>query len=157
MQERMLTHQLTQEEIDCLLTAAQTGVLSTLDPDGAPYTIPVHFATVDGAIYFHCRTKGRKTDNLLADPRVCFTVYDMRGLILPDEPRPCGVNTAYQSVVIQGQAALVEEQTEKLAALHAIVAKYTPQFAGKELPQTAVNATAVVKITPTRTTGKYYK
>ena len=157
MQERMEKHQLTQEEIECLLTAAQTGVLSTLDPDGAPYAIPVHFAAVDGAVYFHCRTKGRKTDNLLADPRVCFTVYDMRGLILPDEPRPCGVNTAYQSVVIRGRAALVEAADEKLAALNAIVAKYTPQFIGKELPQTAVNATAVVKITPSRTTGKFYK
>lgn len=157
MQTRSLTHQLTQEEIECLLTQAQTGVLSTIDPDGAPYGVPLHFVLLDGALYFHCRTEGEKTDNLIARPQVCFTVYEMHNLILPDEPRPCGVNTHYDSVIVRGQAALVEDQTEKLAALHAIVAKYTPQFADKELPQTAVDATAVVKITPIRTTGKYYK
>lgn len=157
MQERMLKHQLTQEQIEALLAKAPVGVLATIGPDDTPYGVPLHFVLLDGAVYFHCRTQGEKTDNLLARPQVCFTVYDMHGLLLPNEPRPCGVNTAYDSVVLRGQAALVQDGAEKLAALRAIVAKYTPQFADKELPESSVNATAVVKITPTRTTGKFYK
>ena len=53
MQYRMKTHQLPQSEVHALLNRSLTGSLSTIDSDGAPYSVPIHFVFLDGAIYFH--------------------------------------------------------------------------------------------------------
>lgn len=157
MQYRMKTHQLPQSEVHALLDKALTGTLSTINPDGAPYSVPVHFVFLDGVICFHGLPAGQKLDNLKTDPRVCFTVYEMRELLLDPDGKPCDTNTAYVSVVIQGKAKLLDMQEEKQRVLSAIVAKYTPQLAGRELPSNMVNGTAVVQIRIEKMTGKYYQ
>ena len=65
-------------------------------------------------------------------------------------------NTQYESVILAGQASVVEDPGEKAAALALIVQKYTPQLAGRPLPEGMVAGTAVVKIQPQSLTGKYY-
>jgi nitroimidazol reductase NimA-like FMN-containing flavoprotein (pyridoxamine 5'-phosphate oxidase superfamily) len=112
---------------------------------------------LDGAIYFHCLPAGQKLDNLKTDPRVCFTVYEMRELLLDPDEKPCDTNTVYVSAVIQGMAKLLDMQEEKQRVLSAIAAKYTPQLAGRELPSNMVKGTAVVKISIEKMTGKYYQ
>lgn len=157
MQYRMKTHQLPQSEVHALLDRSLTGTLSTIAPDGAPYSVPVHFVFLDSAIYFHGLPAGQKLDNLKTDPRVCFTVYEMRGLLLDPDEKPCDTNTAYVSAVVQGTAKLLDIRVEKQRVLSAIVAKYTPQLAGRELPSNMVKGTAVVQISIEKMTGKYYQ
>ncbi|MBO5093852.1 MAG: pyridoxamine 5'-phosphate oxidase family protein [Lachnospiraceae bacterium] len=157
MQYRMKTHQLPQSEVHALLGRGLTGTLSTVDPDGAPYSVPVHFVFLDGAIYFHGLPAGQKLANLKTDPRVCFTVYEMRGLLLDPNEKPCDTNTVYVSVVIQGTAKLLDRQEERQRVLSALVTKYTPQLAGRELPSNMVKGTAVVQIAIEKMTGKYYQ
>lgn len=157
MQYRMRTHQLPQDEMNALLEKSLTGTLSTVDSDGAPYSVPIHFVFLDGAIYFHGLPVGQKLGNLKTDPRVCFTVYEMTGLLLDPEEKPCDTNTAYTSVVIRGTAKPVEEIEEKLRILSAIVQKYTPHLTGKEIPANMLKGTAVVKISIADITGKYYQ
>ena len=99
MQYRMKTHQLPQSEVHALLNRSLTGSLSTIDSDGAPYSVPIHFVFLDGAIYFHGLPAGQKLDNLKADPRVCFSVYEMRAFLLDPDGKPCDTNTAYVSSV----------------------------------------------------------
>ena len=88
MQYRMKTHQLPQSEVHALLNRSLTGSLSTIDSDGAPYSVPIHFVFLDGAIYFHGLPAGQKLDNLKADPRVCFSVYEMRAFCLTPMESP---------------------------------------------------------------------
>lgn len=156
-QYRMKTHQLPESEVHALLDRSLTGPISTIDPDGTPYSVPVHFVFLDGAIYFHCLPAGQKLDNLKTDSRVCFTVYEMRELLLDPDEKPCDTNTVYVSAVIQGMAKLLDMQEEKQRVLSAIAAKYTPQLAGRELPSNMVKGTAVVKISIEKMTGKYYQ
>ena len=59
-------------------------------------------------------------------------------------------------MILAGQASVVEDPGEKAAALALIVQKYTPQLAGRPLPEGMVAGTAVVKIQPQSLTGKYY-
>lgn len=157
MQYRMKTHLLPQSKVHALLGRSLTGTLSTVDPGGAPYSVPVHFVFLDGAIYFHGLPAGQKLANLKADPRVCFTVHKMRGLLVAHDEKPCDTNTAYVSVVAQGTAKLLDKQEEKQRALSAIVRKYAPQLAGRELPSGMVKGTAVVQIAIEKMTGKYYQ
>ncbi len=72
MQKRMKDHQLSEEEVTYLLENAGSGVLSTLDADGSPYCVPVHFVYLNKELYIHGLTAGEKTENIRRDSRVCF-------------------------------------------------------------------------------------
>ena len=156
MQYRMKTHQLSQNEIDTLMEKGMTGTLATVDPTGAPYCVPVHFVFLNGAVYFHGLPAGQKLDNLKANSCVCFTVYEMKGLLFDPNEKPCDTNTSYVSAVIRGSALMLEETAEKRKVLSAVVKKYTPRLSEKELPENMVKNTAVVKITIEKITGKYF-
>ena len=154
MQARMKEHPLTAEQMDSLLDAAQVGHLATLGENGFPYVTPVHFVRMNGRVYFHGLAAGQKLKILRADARVCFEVEGPHQYIQADTP--CDTNTAYESVVITGHAAVVEDPAVKTAALDAIVAKYTPQHAGAEYPPNMLKMTAVVEIAISEITGKFY-
>lgn len=156
MQHRMKTHPLTKEQIDSLLLKKETGSLATVNEDGSPYIIPIHFLYHKGAIYFHGLPKGQKLDNIKLNPRVSMNVYEMEGLLLDPDGKPCDTNTKYQSVIISGNAALLEELEGKREILSGIVKKYTPQLSDRPLPDNMVKGTAVIKIDITTITGKYY-
>ena len=117
MQLRMKEHPLTAEQIDSLLDAVQVGHLATLGENGFPYVTPVHFVRMNGRIYFHGLAAGLKLKNLRADSRVCFEVEGQHSFIQADIP--CDTNTAYQSVIITGNATVVEDRDVKIAALDA--------------------------------------
>ena len=154
MQARMKEHPLTAEQIDSLLDAVQVGHLATLGENGFPYVTPVHFVRMNGRVYFHGLAAGQKLKNLRADSKVCFEVEGPHQFIQADTP--CDTNTAYESVIITGHAAVVEDPAVKIAALDAVVAKYTPQHAGAVYPANMLKMTAVVEITISEITGKYY-
>ena len=154
MQARMKEHPLNAEQINSLLDAVEVGHLATLGENGFPYVTPVHFVRMNGRVYFHGLAAGQKLINLRADSRVCFEVTGPHQFIQADTP--CDTNTAYQSVIITGHAAVVEDPAVKTAALDAVVGKYTPQHAGAAYPPNMLKMTAVVEITISEITGKYY-
>lgn len=156
MQHRMKTHQLTDRGAERLLLDCLTGTLATVNPDGTPYNVPVHYVFCHDVIYVHGLPAGQKIENLKRNPNVCFNVYEMRGLLIDGEEKPCDTNTAYASVVIQGTAQLVEDMNEKKAALSAVIQKYTPHLGEKEIPSNMLKGTAVIKVSVCEMTGKYY-
>lgn len=156
MQNRMKKYPLDETKIDALLERTHCGTLSTLNADGSPYTIPVHFVYTNGAIYIHCLPKGTKTDNILRDARVSFCAYETQGYEKDPDGAPCDTNTRYESVIIAGTAEIVGELDEKRSILKAVVQKYTPELTGRELPEKMVRGTGVIQITPVEITGKYY-
>lgn len=157
MQNRMKTHQLSEEQIHQLLGCSQTGSLATLNSDGTPYIIPIHFVYYKNAIFAHGLPKGKKIDNISNDARVGFCVYEMEKLLLDPNGNPCHTNTQYESVIISGIAKLVDNIEEKNSVLKEIVKKYTPHLVNCELPNNMVKGTAVIRIDLTEITGKYYK
>ncbi len=155
MQDRMKKHQLNDGQITDLLKKASVGTIATIDENGYPYAVPVHFIYNDDMIYFHGLPKGKKINNIMANNKICFQIYDMKGLILDDAP--CDVNTEYESVVIMGMAAIVKDQKLKATVLSEIVGKYTSHLKETKLPDNMIKSTAVVEITIKECTGKYYK
>lgn len=155
MQNRMKSHQLTDAQIDALLERTATGCIATVAADGTPYVVPVHFFWDGTEILIHGLPTGEKISNLKANPQICFTAYEMTGLLLDANEKPCGTNTQYESVVIKGTAELLSDYDAKVHALAKIVGKYTPQLSSRKLPQNMVKGTAVIRIVPTEITGKY--
>lgn len=154
MQARMKKYPLTQEQSAALLLRESVGRLGTIGEGGYPYIVPVHYVYLDGCIYVHGLMAGMKVDNIRRDPRVSFEVDSLLSLVHAD--LPCDTNTGYESVIIRGKAAFVEDTEKKTAVLDAIVMKYTPRHAGKAFPETVLRKTAVIGISVDLLTGKYY-
>lgn len=157
MQYRMKKFQLTSEQIDALLHHTETGSFATINEDGYPYSVGMHFIYSNNKIYLHGLPKGQKIDNIKRNSKVCFEVNELIGLLIESDDNPCDTNAEYNSVVIIGDASLVEDLNCKREVLNKIVEKYTPQFAGKELPDNMIKGTAVIEIDIVECTGKYYK
>ncbi len=150
----MKEHPLSTEEIEKLLANNKVGHLATNNPDGFPYLVPVHFFYTDKVIYIHGLNRGQKLDNINNNSKVCFETADMEGLILDD--KACDVNTKYKSIVAFGNAEIIEDEQEKIAALNGVVGKYTPQLSGQTYPPEMLIATGIIKITIKEITGKFY-
>lgn len=153
MQHRMKEGAMTTAEMEALLREAPVGRISTLGEDGYPYTVAVHFVYLDGKIYFHGLNAGQKLENVARCPRVCFETDVLDGVLAEDLQTPCSADSAYRSVVITGDAALVADM-EKGRPLAALVEKYTPRWAHLEMPAARVRGTAVAAVTPRSMTGK---
>lgn len=155
MQYRMKKHQLNEEQITEILVNAPVGNLATINENGYPYAVPVHFIYDDGKIYIHGLPKGQKISNISTNEKVCFEAYFMKGIILNEAP--CDVNTEYESVVIMGKAAIVKDDDLKETVLNKIVEKYTPHLSGIKFPEHTMRGTSVIEVIIEECTGKYYK
>ncbi len=149
----MKKFQLTLEQIDELLHRADTGRFATINENGYPYVVAMHFVYYNNKIYMH----GQKIDNINRNPKVCFEVDELFGLLTDNIENACDTEAEYNSVVILGNASLLEDLDYKHEVLNKLVEKYTPQFAGKELPDKMIKGTAVIELDMVECTGKYHK
>ena len=136
-----------------LLERGEYGILSTTGKDNRPYGIPVNYVIMEDAIFFHCATEGRKLENITANRGVSFCVVG-RTELLPEK-----FSTRYESMVVSGEAGVVERQELKEKALNALVAKYAPgnMAAGKAYIDKLMDKTAVVCISIDHLIGKARK
>ncbi len=107
-------------------------------------------------LYLHSADQGRAPDNVRRNSRVCFTATQM-GRFLPGmRARDFGVE--YASVVVFGEARLLEDQQEMIEALQMIMDKYAPHLkAGVDYPPITpaeLRGTAVCKIAILGWSGK---
>src|SRR5215813_4749783 len=92
--------------------------------DGQTYVIPTMYARVGDAIYFHGSAASRMLRSVASGLNVCVTVTLADGLVLARSVFNHSMN--YRSVVALGNAAIVNEEKEKLAALRAFTEKILP-------------------------------
>ena len=86
--------------------------------DGQPYVIPTSFGRDGDVLYIHGSAASRMLRNLDQGIPVCITVTLLDGLVLARSIFNHSMN--YRSVVILGTATLVDDATEKIAALRAL-------------------------------------
>ncbi len=75
-------------------------VLTTLDAEGFPHSVPLGYFVFEGRIYMGCKRDTHKVRNLLREPRVSLYVDNGRG----EKP--------HTVVTIQGEARLLESGEE---------------------------------------------
>ena len=85
--------------------------------DGQPFVIPTGYARVEDQLYIHGSQVSRMLRTLAGGIDVCVTVTLVDGLVLARSAFHRSIN--YRSVVIFGNATLVEDKAAKLAALFA--------------------------------------
>lgn len=92
--------------------------------DGQPYVIPTGFGRVDDTLYIHGSAASRMLRTLSGGVPVCVTVTLVDGIVMARSGFHSSMN--YRSVVIFGNAKLVEAREEKLAALAAFSEQVMP-------------------------------
>ncbi len=137
-----------------------TGRISSIDEHGFPQIIPMNFVFLNDSVYMHSHIRGEKIENIKRNSKVGFEV-DRNLEFLPSyfsDPEDASLaDTLYISVVIKGEALLVENNEEKVLALNGLMKKYQPEGRYKPMDKDmdVLDATAVIKIIPKEMNGKY--
>lgn len=141
------------EETERLLAEAEYGILSTVGEDGVPYGVPVSFvySKEKSSVYIHGACAGRKINNIRYEPRVSFAVV---GKTQPVYDK--NFSTYFESAVISGTAAKVENKEEKEQILSDLCKKYLPNYMEKaaEAIEKSIRGTCVYKISVHEIKGK---
>ena len=150
------------------------GRIASIDINGYPQVIPMNFVFVQAedphtnsqsiiksdAVYMHSHPFGEKLDNIKRNEKVGFEV-DQHICFLPSyyfHPSDASqADTLYISVVIKGNASIVEDNKEKASALNALMKKYQKEGRYQTLHpyMSSVNEVTVIKIVPKEMHGKY--
>ena len=136
-----------------LIDRCTHGVMALSTGEPLPYCLPLSFVRIGEDLLFHCAREGRKVDLLRRSPQVCVTfVGDDR----PAFVAPAMYTTYYQSVIVTGTAAEVEDPSEKSAALRALCQKVTPDHMDgfETAVEQSLAVTAVWKVHMEEITGK---
>ena len=150
----------SKDKIIKFLSEESTGRISSIDKEGFPQIIPMNFVFLDNSVYMHSHIRGEKIENIKRNSKVGFEV-DRNLEFLPSyfsDPDDASLaDTLYISVVIKGEATLVENKKEKVLALNGLMKKYQPE--GRYIPMRedmdVLDATAVIKVIPKEMNGKY--
>ncbi len=93
--------------------------------ENQPFVIPTAYARMDNHLIIHGATVSRMIQALENGCEVCITVTLLDGLVLGRSAFHHSMN--YRSVVIFGTAQLINNDAEKMAALHALTNHIVPQ------------------------------
>jgi uncharacterized protein len=155
------------------LNEERVGRVASIDEQGYPQIIPMNFVYVKydlidtqsdnkniGAIYMHSHPIGEKIENIKRNSRVGFEV-DSYVCFLPSyyfHPTDASqADTLYISVVIKGNATIVQDPDEKANALNALMKKYQNEGGYESLSSNmgSVREVTVLKVVPDQIRGKY--
>ena len=112
---------LSQKEVEDILHKGTSGVLALLGDNDYPYAVPISYVYDDGKIYFHSAKSGHKIDAIQRTEKASFCVID-EDLVVPEE-----YTTYFRSVIAFGRIRIVEDDSEKRAAIEKLAIKYAPE------------------------------
>ena len=147
----MVKHWLSQEDSIKYLSKAFYGHLATTN-DHQPYIVPVNFVYYQNHIYIHSSLNGQKLENIKNNSRVCFEVSHFTKL-LPGN-KPCQFGVCYWSVLVFGQAKILDNMNLKTNALHLLIKKYCQNEYFSPLAPENIQQVAIIDINIDRISGK---
>jgi nitroimidazol reductase NimA-like FMN-containing flavoprotein (pyridoxamine 5'-phosphate oxidase superfamily) len=166
----------SEHRIIDFLNSQPVGRICSIDINGFPQVIPMNFVFVKAqhemkmnkhsaptnsdAIYMHSHPFGEKIENIKRNSKVGFEV-DQHVCFLPSyyfHPTDASqADTLYISVVIKGNAFMIDNPIEKAFALNMLMRKYQIEGIYEPLNQSmrSVRAVSVIKVVPQEIRGKY--
>lgn len=138
-----MPRKLTDGEIEALLDSRPGwAMLSTIDSDGFPHTVPLGYFRLGRDIVMGVRDSTRKVANIEADPKVSVMLED--GSTMAD----------IRGVLFQGRAQIVREPDDRLElAREGARARGVPE---SEWPTEARSGVVYIRVTPVRTVSWDY-
>jgi len=142
-----------QGTIKALLDQSHVGRVATINRKGYPVIKPVNYVYWDGKIYFHSSLKGEKMSDIRRGSPVCFEV-DQSIAYVPARGPACKASFYYRSILIKGEAALVNPRGKRREILEKLMEKYQPEGGYGEIEEGILQKTAVIEISVKEMTGK---
>jgi len=132
--------------IDAILDEGLIAHLGIVDEAGQPFVIPTLHARKGDVVYCHGSSASRTLRALVSGAPTCLTVSLIDGLVLARAAMHHSAN--YRSAMVIGQATLVDDPQEKLAALEAVVEHIVPgRWADVRAPtENELKATSVLAL-----------
>lgn len=149
---RRADREISREEAERVLREAEYGTIAMVDPDGnEPYGVPVSFVFFDGNIWIHSANAGRKFRILSRGGNVHFSAANKVKAVFTKY-----FTSFFESAMVFGKIFVVDDETEKRAALRAICQKYLPEKmdVADEHISNSIARTAIFKLVPEVITGK---
>jgi nitroimidazol reductase NimA-like FMN-containing flavoprotein (pyridoxamine 5'-phosphate oxidase superfamily) len=136
-------------EIEAIIAEAMVCRLAMCDGD-RPYIVPMSFGYRDGKLYFHCATEGKKLGILAKNDKVCFEMdVDQE---VKRGGSACDFGMKYRSVIGFGAASIIDDPSEKAAALDVIARHYSAS--PEEYPEALLEVMKVIQVEIESMTGK---
>jgi nitroimidazol reductase NimA-like FMN-containing flavoprotein (pyridoxamine 5'-phosphate oxidase superfamily) len=122
--------------------------------DNVPYIVTMNFGLgKDGSssLYFHSAAEGKKINILKKNNLVCFQADIEHDFFLHSVS--CGCAMKYQSIVGMGKISFVDDASEKIEALQAIMTHYTKK-SGHVFKEELVKRTLIMRLDVEEISGK---
>ncbi|MCP4022064.1 MAG: pyridoxamine 5'-phosphate oxidase family protein [Desulfobacteraceae bacterium] len=137
------------EDIEAVISKARVCRLGLVDGQRS-YIVPLCFGYKDKCLFFHSATQGRKIDLIKKNPLVCF---EFDHLVKINKAKdPCKWGMAYESVIGEGTACLVNDPSEKQKALGTIMSQYSDRPFDFTLEN--IESVAVIRVDIEKMAGK---
>jgi nitroimidazol reductase NimA-like FMN-containing flavoprotein (pyridoxamine 5'-phosphate oxidase superfamily) len=114
-----------QEQIEEIIKACNICFLGVADTDGTPYVLPMNFGYKDGVIYLHSAPVGHLIDIVNKNNKVCVTFSNGSELTFQHPQVACSYRMKSKSVVAWGKVEFIEDNAQKEAILHILMAQYS--------------------------------
>lgn len=133
-----------------VLMKGSSGVFALSGDNDYPYALPINYVYVNDKIYFHCAKTGHKIDALNRCSKVSFCVIE-QDQIIPEK-----FTSYFRSVIVFGQARIVENDAIKQFALEELVKKYSFDFQieGQDEIKKSFDRTYIVEVSIDHLSGK---
>ncbi len=145
---RRIDREMTPEWAYALLDQSEYAVLSMVDTEGVPYAVPMTIARDGEDVIIHCANAGYKLECLKNQPKVALVCVGRTKMIGEE------YTTAYESVIVRGEAHEVTEPEEKERALRCLCMRHAEAFMdrfeaaiARHLPVTCVFRIRICEIT----------
>lgn len=148
---RRKKQQIPDNEAIAILENSKTGILAVNGDNGYPYTVPLNYMFYNGKIYFHSASEGHKFDSIKNNSKVSFCVIS-QDKIIPEK-----YTTAYESVVVFGNAKIMDDKEEIKKVIYDFAKKFHPTDTEENRMfyiNSDIKTMAMVEITPEHITGK---
>ncbi|NLY35958.1 MAG: pyridoxamine 5'-phosphate oxidase family protein [Tissierellia bacterium] len=146
---RKRKQEISKEKCIEILERGTAGVFA-LCGEEYPYALPMSYIYYDDKIYFHCAKQGHKIDLLKKHPKLSFCVIDA-DTIVPQE-----FTTYYRSVIVFGEARLLEDKEEIIKTITLLSDRFSPLETQRrdEVIQREMNNLQMVEVRIDHMSGK---
>ena len=118
---------LLKEEIERIIKKCDVCVVSMVDENGLPYSIPMNFGFHKDVIILHSSKEGKKIDILKKNNNVCVVFSTDHELTKQSEKVACSYSMKYRSVLAFGKVDFIQEKKQKIDYLNILMENYTSQ------------------------------
>lgn len=139
---------LTSEASVDILEKGKYAVMAVSGDDDYPYTVPINYVYEGTCIYLHSAKQGHKIDAIIRNPKCSLCIVG-KDDVVPEE-----FTSYFRSVIVFGQATIIESNEEKIRALTLLCDKYSPGINPNHEIEKFRNSVAVIRVDIEELTGK---